>query len=66
LIEPNMLIATNFGLCATVEDRTVVKAPDWAYAPQIDPLPAGQTRRSYTPYLQGSPVAVVKSCDRSA
>ncbi len=59
LVKPSMLIATNFGLCATVEDRTVVKAADWTYAPEVNPLPAGQTRRSYTPYLQGGPVAVV-------
>ncbi|MEL7354578.1 MAG: Uma2 family endonuclease [Cyanobacteria bacterium J06650_10] len=59
LVEPTMLIATNFGLCATVEDKTVVKAPDWLYAPDVEPLPENQTRRSYTPHLQGGAVSVV-------
>jgi Uma2 family endonuclease len=53
LIGPDMLIATNFGICATVEGKTVVKAPDWVYVSEVLPLPANQTRRSYTPHLEG-------------
>jgi hypothetical protein len=33
LLLESMLIATNFGLCATIADKTVVKAPDWVYIP---------------------------------
>jgi hypothetical protein len=29
LIQPEMLIASNFGLVATVNQKMVVKAPDW-------------------------------------
>lgn len=54
-----MLIASNFGLVATVNAQTIVKAPDWLYVPQVQPLPVGSIRRSYTPYLEGAPVAVV-------
>ena len=31
LIVESMIIATNFGICATVGDKTVVKAPDWVF-----------------------------------
>jgi Uma2 family endonuclease len=59
LITPEILIATNFGLCATVDNKTVVKAPDWAYVPRVELPPANQTRRSYTPHLEGDPPVVV-------
>ncbi len=54
-----MLIGSNFGLVATVKKKTVVKAPDWLYVPQVSPVAEGIIRRSYTPNLEGSPVAVV-------
>ena len=50
----SMLIATNFGICATVGDKTVVKAPDWVYIPEVKPLSEGVIRRSYTPKLEGT------------
>jgi Uma2 family endonuclease len=53
LIQPDMLIATNFGICATVDGKTVVKAPDWVFVPRAEPLPENQTRRSYTPVAEG-------------
>lgn len=59
LILPEMLIGSNFGLVATVNKKIVVKAPDWFYVPQVQPLAPDVIRRSYTPNLEGSPVAVV-------
>ncbi|QQE66517.1 hypothetical protein GFS31_32150 [Leptolyngbya sp. BL0902] len=53
LILESALIATNFGLCATVGDKTVVKAPDWVYVPAVNPTSGGQVRRSYTPHAEG-------------
>lgn len=53
LILESVLIATNFGLCATVAAKTVVKAPDWVYIPQVKPLAYEVIRRSYTPQLEG-------------
>jgi Putative restriction endonuclease len=50
----SMLIATNFGICATVNDKTVVKSPDWVYISDVKPLSEGQIRRSYTPKLEGN------------
>ncbi len=59
LIKPEMLIVSNFGLVATVNEKIVVKAPDWLYVPQVNPVAPGVIRRSYTPYIEGSPIAVV-------
>jgi Uma2 family endonuclease len=53
------LIASNFGICATVADKVVVKAPDWIYIPDVKPLPEGEVRRSYTPYIEGTQPGVV-------
>jgi hypothetical protein len=59
LILESMLIASNFGLCATVKTQTVVKAPDWVYIPSVKPIASGEIRRSYTPHLQGEIPAIV-------
>ena len=53
LFSESMLMATNFGICATVADKTVVKAPDWVYITDVKPLSEGVIRRSYTPRLEG-------------
>ena len=59
LITPEMLLASNFGLVATINDKTVVKAPDWLFVPRVDPVDPGIVRRSYTPHREGDPVAIV-------
>ncbi|NCQ97561.1 MAG: hypothetical protein GPJ13_20940 [Microcystis aeruginosa W11-06] len=59
LILESMLIASNFGLCATVNTQTVVKAPDWVYIPSVKPIPSGEIRRSYTPHLEGEIPTIV-------
>lgn len=48
----NALTPTNYGICATVNGKIVVKAPDWAYIPVIT-VPRSEVVRSYTPRLQG-------------
>ena len=53
LFSQSMLMATNFAICATVADKTVVKAPDWVYITDVKPLSEGVIRRSYTPRLEG-------------
>ncbi len=58
-ITPEMLIASNFGLVATVNRNITVKAPDWFYVPQVQPVAPGEIRRSYTPGVEGDRVAVV-------
>jgi Uma2 family endonuclease len=58
-IQPQMLIGSNFGLVATINKKIVIKAPDWFYVPQVQPVAADVIRRSYTPNLEGAVVAVV-------
>ncbi len=53
LIQPEMLIASNFGLCATVNDQLVIKAPDWVYVKRVNVIKPNIDRKSYTPNLQG-------------
>ncbi|NDJ21749.1 Uma2 family endonuclease [Nostoc sp. B(2019)] len=60
LIAPQTLIGTNFGICATVDGKLVIKAPDWFYVPSVLPtVPPNQNRRSYTPKLEGEVPAIV-------
>ncbi|MCF4968356.1 Uma2 family endonuclease [Nostoc sp. CMAA1605] len=58
-IQPEMLIGSNFGLVATVNKKIVVKAPDWFYVPQVQPVATDMIRRSYTQNLEGAAVSVV-------
>ncbi len=59
LMLESVIIATNFGICATVDRKTVVKAPDWVYIPAAQPFPAGAARRSYTPCTEGDLPSIV-------
>ncbi len=58
-VAPDMLMGSNFGLCALVEGKIVVKAPDWFYIPSVLPVEPGVIRRSYTPHLEGDIPALV-------
>lgn len=46
------LTPTNYGICATINGKFAVKAPDWAYISQIR-VDRSEIIRSYTPRLQG-------------
>jgi Putative restriction endonuclease len=60
LIQPQMLVVSNFGLCATVSGQIVVKAPDWLYVASVTATPADTaTRRSYTPHAEGEVPTIV-------
>ena len=52
------LTLTNYGICATVNGKVVVKAPDWGYIPAIRTA-IDEVKRSYTPQLQGEPLSIV-------
>jgi Uma2 family endonuclease len=58
-VQPEMLLASNFALVATVNQKNVVKAPDWLFVQRVLPIAQNLVRRSYTPNLEGEPVAVV-------
>ena len=59
LIKPEMLIASNFGLCATVNGDLAIKAPDWVYVASVLPIESRKDRKSYTPNLEGDVPAIV-------
>ncbi|MBO1052660.1 MAG: hypothetical protein HEQ25_11840 [Dolichospermum sp. DET73] len=62
-IESTMLIAANLGICATMNDKLVVKAPDWFFVQTVLPLSGTTDRRSYTPHLEGEiPRVVMEFC----
>jgi Uma2 family endonuclease len=54
----DVLVGTNYGVCATLDGKIVVKAPDWMYVPHIS-VSREEVRRSYTPQLQGEVPAIV-------
>lgn len=58
-IKPEMLIASNFGLCATINSELIIKAPDWVYVASVLPQETQGERRSYTPQLEGDIPSVV-------
>ncbi|MEH2289513.1 Uma2 family endonuclease [Nostoc sp.] len=55
-IQSQMLIALNFGLCATINQQFIAKAPDWVYVPSVNQVVAN--RKSYTPNLEGDIPAI--------
>lgn len=57
LLPENALTCTNYGICATFNGKIVVKAPDWAYIPQIT-VPRDEVIRSYTPFLEGENLTI--------
>ncbi len=58
LLPPEAITFTNYGICATVHGRVVVKAPDWGYVRAIR-VSRGEINRSYTPRLQGEIPTIV-------
>ena len=44
------LTTTNYGVCVTVNNQIVIKAPDWGFVPAIS-VPRSEVERSYTPQL---------------
>jgi Uma2 family endonuclease len=58
LIDDKTITITNYPICATVNDRRVLKAPDWAYISPIA-VPKSQVDRSYTPHHQGAVPGIV-------
>jgi len=52
LMLEGILVAPNMGICATMDSKTVMKAPDLFYASNVQPLPAPEVRRIYSPNLE--------------
>ncbi len=58
-IKPEMLIASNFALCATIDGQFIAKAPDWVYVASVLPSAKEIDRKSYTPNLEGEVPTIV-------
>ncbi len=59
LIQPQILIGSHIGLCATINGQFLAKAPDWFYVPSVKEILA--ERPAYTPYLDGElPIIVIE------
>ncbi|MEH2281173.1 MAG: Uma2 family endonuclease [Nostoc sp.] len=59
-ISTNTLTTTNYGICVTLNNKIVIKAPDWAFIAKIN-VSREEVTRSYTPQLQGDiPVIVME------
>jgi hypothetical protein len=58
-IQPEMLIGSNIGLVANVDNQFVFKSPSWLYVPRVNSLPSGMMRCRYLPNVEGDPVATV-------
>lgn len=58
LISSQALIAGNLGIALTVNDRRVVKAPDWFYVPRVNPETLNADFGSYAPNIDGEIPAV--------
>jgi hypothetical protein len=58
LIGKNALTCTDYGIIATVNGKTIAKAPDWAYIANIT-VPIEEVNKSYTPHLQGDVPTIV-------
>jgi hypothetical protein len=52
------LTPTNYPICATYNGEKIIKAPDWAYIPQIH-VDRPVVNRSYTPNLHGDLPSIV-------
>ena len=60
-LQEGMLVASNFGICAILDGKIVLKAPDWVYVRSVPPVSTQEIRRSYTPNLEGEiPVVVME------
>ncbi len=58
LLPENALICTDYGVIATVDGKTIAKAPDWAYIANVT-VPIDEVNKSYTPHLQGDVPTIV-------
>jgi hypothetical protein len=57
-LKGNAFTFMNYGLIATVNGKTIAKAPDWAYVPNVT-VSREEIVRSYTPYLEGDVPLIV-------
>jgi Putative restriction endonuclease len=57
-VPENAFTCTDYGIIATVNGKTIAKAPDWAYVANLK-VPIDEVNRSYTPHLDGDVPTIV-------
>jgi len=58
-LTPEMMIASNMALVAKINQKTIVKAPDWFFVAKVYPVGKNVIRRSYSPHIDGEVPAIV-------
>lgn len=58
-LNPDAIVASNMALVVNINQKTIVKAPDWFYVPKVHPLGKNLIRRSYSPHIDGEVPAIV-------
>jgi Uma2 family endonuclease len=58
-LAPETMVASNMALVAKINQRTIVKAPDWFYVAKVNPVGKNVIRRSYSPHIDGEVPAIV-------
>jgi len=59
LVPHQVIFASNMALVVKINQRTIVKAPDWFYVPKAYPVGKNVIRRSYSPHIDGEVPAIV-------
>ncbi len=57
ILPPEAIVASNMALVAKINQKTIVKAPDWFYIPKTHRTPI--IRRSYSPHIDGDIPAIL-------
>ncbi len=58
-LAPETMVASNMALVVKINQRTIVKAPDWFYVAKVHPVGKNVIRRSYSPHIDGEVPAIV-------
>ena len=58
-LAPETMVASNMALVVKINQRTIVKAPDWFYVAKVNPVGKNIIRRSYSPHIDGEVPAIV-------
>jgi Uma2 family endonuclease len=58
-LAPETMVASNMALVVKINQKTIVKAPDWFYVPKVHPVGKNVIRRSYSPHIDGAVPAIV-------
>lgn len=58
LVTPERIVASNMALVVRINQKTIVKAPDWFYVAKVNSTWKNVIRRSYSPHVDGDTPAI--------